>query len=102
MEAGCLFEAGDFRGARRISAAAIPTFRKQRMLRPLGYGLRIAAEIEEALGNGDAMREHIRESVELLERFGHPRSYARALACSSRMTGNAEHGRRAAELVAAH
>jgi tetratricopeptide (TPR) repeat protein len=102
MEAGCLFDAGDYRGARRISAAAIPTFRNRRMLRPLGYGLRIAAEIEEALGNREAMREHISESVELLERFGHPRSYARALECSSRMTGNAEHGRRAAELVAAH
>lgn len=72
------------------------------MMRPLGFSLSLAAQIDEAFGDGQAMRAHIVASVELLERYGHPRALAKTFALSAHMTGNDAHARQAVELLAAY
>lgn len=99
MEAQMLVDEGRFGEARTINEDAISFFRRSDMKRLLGFSLRIAALIDEQVGDRTAMRDHIVESVELLERFGQASSFAKSLELSARMTSNRRHARRAKEIL---
>ncbi len=102
LEAECLIALRRFREARRVNAEAIAHLRHAGILRPLGFAVSLAAEIDEATGDFESIRDHIAESLVLLERHGHPRALARALQRSARITGNRSHARQARELLAAN
>jgi enoyl-CoA hydratase/carnithine racemase len=83
-----------------MALSASAGFRRGGVERALGYSLRVAAEAQTRLGTTAETREYIAESVELLERYGHRTSLAKALELSGKFTGNRSHARRAKELLA--
>lgn len=101
FEAEMLFQDGSTRQALAVNTEVIDAFRRFDNKPLLAFSLRVAAQIDERLGDRQSMCEHIRESIELIQRVGSPVTLAKALQLSARMTKNRRHARMAREILAA-
>jgi tetratricopeptide (TPR) repeat protein len=100
VEASALLQLGEPQRARVLAEAGSTVLRAHAQQPLLGFALRVLAESAYQCGDGVAARNASDESVQLLQRFGHPYSLATALRSRAAITGKTSYEHDARDLIA--